>query len=115
MNIIADLGKVTENKNLIVIEKANHLEYVIARNYNADEGSWASGEYYYSLEGIAEAILGYKRLMSYMRLQEIAEKAIDAIHVNGEDWEEELINADLDLTPEEKEYFGIEENEDEGY
>lgn len=114
MNIIADLGKVTKNKNLIVIEKANHLEYVIARNYNADEGSWASGEYYYSLDGIAEAILYYKRLMGYMRLQEIAEKAMS--YMNENDLLEDFLeDTGIDLDEEEKEYFGIEENRDEGY
>lgn len=73
MNIIADLGKVTENKNLIVIEKANHLEYVIARNYNADEGSWASGEYYYSLEGI---VINSFTLVSVSRFGACSETSI---------------------------------------
>lgn len=114
MNIIADLGKVTENKNLIVIEKANKLEYVIARNYNADEGNWASGEYYYSLDGIAEAILYYKRPMGYMRLQEIAEKAMSYLNENNL-LENFLEDTGIDINEDEAKYFGIEENEDEDY
>ena len=111
MKIIADLGKLTKNKNLIVIEKANHLEYVIASNYNADEGCWSSGEYYYSLDGIAEAILYYKRLMGYMRLQEIAEKAMSYLNENNllEDF---LEDTGVDLEEDEKEYFGVNDEEE---
>lgn len=50
-----------------------------------------------------------------IRMREIAEKAVWGLHVNGGDWEEELADADLDLTPEEMDYFGIyyEEDNDE--
>lgn len=110
MKIIADLGKVNKDKNLVIIEKAGRHEYVICRNYDPDEGCWSSGEYYYSLVGMAEAILGYTRTMSYMRLQEIAEKSISYMNENNllEDF---LEDTGVDLDEDEIEYFGIEEDE----
>lgn len=47
-------------------------------------------------------------VISDMRMREIAEKAVSALHENGGDWKMELEDADLDLTPEEMDYFGIE-------
>lgn len=60
----------------------------------------------------AEFYSGKPRI-PYERMGEIATNAVWGLHVNGGDWEEELENADLDLTPEEKDYFGIEYEEDD--
>lgn len=54
-----------------------------------------------------------KHKISDIRMREIAEKAVWGLHENGGDWEEELENAGLDLSPEEMDYFGIDYEEDD--
>jgi len=111
MKIIADLGKVNEDKNLVVIEKAGRHEYVICRNYDPDEGCWSSGEYIYSLTGMAEAILYYKKKIGYMRMANIAEIAISYLKDNDllEDFMEDT---DVNFDEDEMEYFEIEEDDE---
>lgn len=111
MKIIADLGKVNEDKNLVIIEKAGRHEYVICRNYDPDEGCWSSGEYIYSLTRLAEAILYYKKKIGYMRMANIAEIAISYLKENDllEDF---LEDTGVDLDEDEIEYFGVNEGDE---
>ena len=49
MKLVADLGKITDNKNALIIEKGERFEYVIASNFdpNAKMGeAWSHGDYY---------------------------------------------------------------------
>lgn len=101
MRVIANLGTVTENKSLILIEKAGHFEYVICRNYDPETQSWASGEYYYSLESLAKGILYHTHPVGYDRMSEIATIALHSLL--DYDCFEELDEINLD--EEERKYF----------
>lgn len=101
MKIVANLGKLTEGKTLILIEKAGRYEYVICRNFDPETESWASGEYYYDLESLAKGILYYTQPVNYDRMSEIATVALHGLVDN--DCLDEL--DDIDLEEDEKEYF----------
>ncbi len=48
-----------------------------------------------------------KPRIRFDRMTEIADHAIWALHENGNDWNQELEDAELDLDDDEKEFFGI--------
>lgn len=59
MEFKADLGKLKNGYNAVVIEKGGHLEYVLASGFdpNAEIGKmWSSGKYYYDITSFAKAI-----------------------------------------------------------
>ena len=115
MRVIADLGKLRDGRNVLVLEKANEIEYVIARNYNPDarEGEqWDNGLYIYNLTSLSSTISNINHTVGVSRMEEIATEALDYIDSIGQ-LEDFLYDKDLDLSVEEKDYFGIETEDDQ--
>lgn len=101
-------------------------EYVVARNFNADEFSWdsASDNYHYSFESAMAALLRAlgsdlvksreqirmedKYGIGYWRLREIAEKAMDYVADSEEGIEYALDTMEMERN--ELDYFGIKED-----
>lgn len=115
MKVIADLGKLRDGRNVLVLKKANRIEYVVARNYNPDarEGQqWDSGLYIYNLTSLASTISNINHTVGVSRMDEIATRALDYIDSTGQ-LEDFLYDNDLDLSVEEKEYFELETEDDQ--
>ena len=112
MKIIADLGKLDRNHNIIVISKADRLEFVVAENYTPDgpEGNkWDRGTYLYDLEVLAKEILYRTQTIGYDRMCEIASRAIDGLRENDEESAQEYCKDEIEMSYEEREFFGLEE------
>ena len=110
MKVLANLGKLKDGRNVLFLE-ARYQPYVIVRNYNPDapEGQqWDSGLYLNTLNQLAKAITAIENTIGYDRMSEIASKAID----NLDEENFEYFNDDVDLYDTEREYFGL-EKEDE--
>jgi len=116
MKILADLGKLKNGRNVIVIQKADRIEYVLAEAYdpNGPENSkWSSGTYLYDLESLAKAILYYNMPIGYDRMTEIASKAIDGLREDDETEAQIYCEEEIEMDSDELEYFGFVESEDE--
>ena len=99
-----------------LIDKGN--EYVVAYRYNESDGTWGQGRYFtpypateenklYQLKAATEMMYSLVTGKIHpMRFQEIAEKCVAYLADECED--EEFLESELDLTEEEKEYFGVE-------
>lgn len=60
MKLIANLGKVKDGRDALILEKAGHLEYLLARNFDSTKEmgqAWDSAAYFYSLDSFSKAIL----------------------------------------------------------
>lgn len=116
MKIIADLGKLNNGNNVLVLEKGKRIEFALASGYNpeAPEGSqWDHGTYLYSLESLARAILYCEKPIGYDRMSEIASKAIDGLREDDEETAREYLMEEVELDEAELEYFGLEEWKEE--
>ena len=114
MNILANIGKLRDGRNIIVIEKANRLEYVVASGYDPDAKpgeQWSSGTYLYSLTDLACYITKVNLTIGYDRMGEIAENAVSYLDDNRE-LEEFLCDRSIDLEESERKYFQLEEGDD---
>lgn len=117
MKIIADLGKLDRNHNVIVIQKADRFEYIIAENYNPEgpEGNkWDRGAYCYSLEGLAQEILNKSKdiAVGYDRMCEIATGALHkVIESDGAELAYDFFRGyEMDMDAKELEFFGCVRN-----
>lgn len=116
MKVIANLGKLNNGTNVLVLEKGKRTEFVLADGYDpeAPEGSqWGSGTYLYSLESLARAILYYEKPIGYDRMSEIASKAIDGLREDDEESARDYLMEEVELDEAELEYFGLEEWEED--
>ena len=116
MKIIANLGKLDEQRTALVIDN-KVTPYCIANGYNGEtEGDnlWACATGYYSdIFAFAKAITNYgKEGIGWYRMDEIATKAIDKLIENDSYEAEEFLREELDLDDDEVEYFGIGETLD---
>ena len=113
MNIIANLGKLKSGQDIILLQKADHYEFVLATNYDKETQSWGSGTYIYDIEDLARAILYANMPIGYDRMCEIASKAIDGLRENDEDAAQEYCREEIDMDYDERKFFGLTESEDE--
>lgn len=113
------------NYTVLQYEKGGDTEWCVANRYNRETKSWAAGNYCYSLEGVMATVLELmdsryvkgnhqltvemKHGITFERMEEIASRAID--NLDGE--EKDYFLEDTELSDEEKEFFGIEDDEDE--
>lgn len=114
MRVIADLGKLRDGRNVLVLKKANKIEYVVARNYNPDarEGEqWDNGLYFNDLTNLSDAISYINHVVGWDRMEEIATSALNYID-SIDQLEDFLYDSSLDLNNKEKEYFELEIKED---
>ena len=104
----ANLGKLQDGRDVLAINNSA-TPYVIARNYNPEEREgrqWDNGSYIYSLTQLGKAIVDTNLPIPYDRLCEIATRFIDNAKDNG-DVEDVIYDYDLELTQEERDFFGI--------
>ena len=110
MKVIADLGKLDSRRNVIVIQKADRLEYVIAEGYDPDapEGSkWDRGTYLYSLEDLAKEILNYTADIKPERVIEIATMGLRKLFDDDKDESQHFFQDEMDITEDEALFFGV--------
>lgn len=113
MKVLADLGKLNDGRNIIVLQKADRIEYVVAEGYNPDTESWGRGTYLYDLGDLARTILFVNETIGYTRLKEIAAKAIDGLREDDEEQAQIYCRDVIDMIPEELKEFGLEESSDD--
>ena len=102
---------VKDGREVLFIE-SEIQPYVIVRNYNpnAPEGQqWDSGLYLNTLNQLAKTITAVENIIGYDRMSEIASKAID----NLDDWNFDDFNSNVDLWDDERDYFGLANEEEE--
>lgn len=105
MKVLADLGKLNDGRNVLVLQKADRIEYVLASGYDPSrpEGSqWDHGTYLYDLTSLADVVTYTNMPIGYGRLAEIASKAIDGI----EDAKQYCMH-EIDMDESELKFFGI--------
>ena len=117
MKVIANLGKLDENRTALIIDN-KYFPYYIVSGYNGEtEGDnlwdWTV-QYYDKLMDFAKAITCYdKSGIGWWRMDEIASKAIDGLFEDDAYEAKIYCEETLELTDEENEYFGISEKEEE--
>ena len=113
MDIIANIGKLKSGQDIILLQKADHYEFVLATGYDKETQSWGSGTYLYDIEDLAKAILYTEQTIGYDRMCEIASKAIDGLRENDEDEAQAYCREEIDMDYDERKFFGLTESEDE--
>lgn len=122
INVLFTSGHYT----LISYIKGGSPEWNVARDYNADDKSWAAGNYCYSLES-ALAVFLEKMNSNYVKSDyqiEVEKKYPDLSYVRmvelGTQFKDGLLEADIEtameyfedsceMSKEEKDFFGIQE------
>ena len=116
MKVIANLGKLDENRTALIIDNKYFPYYIVSGDNGETEGDnlwdWTV-QYYDKLMDFAKAITCYdKSGIGWWRMDEIASKVIDGLieadHYGAEDW----LREEVDLTDEEADYFGVAESID---
>lgn len=113
-------------KMAVLVNQPN-TQFVVAFNYDPEapeDQQWGHGHYFEywmneekKAEALADAIDLFMcrtdpRYIPRMRLEEIASKSLDELKETDEDSFDDFCEQELDLTEEEKEWFGLnEENE----
>lgn len=117
MKVLFNLGKLDENRTALIIDN-KYFPYYIVSGYNGEtEGDnlwdWTV-QYYDKLMDFAKAITCYdKSGIGWWRMDEIASKAIDGLFEDDTYEAKIYCEETLELTDEEKEYFGISGKEEE--
>ena len=114
--VIANLGVLKDGRTVLVTEKANGIEFVVASGYDPTqpEGSqWEHGTYLNTVRDLANVITYTDMPIGYGRLVEIASKAIDGLRDNDEDEALEYCQDEIDMDEDELEFFGFELKENE--
>ena len=101
----------------LLIREAKYEPFVAAWAWDEKTVSWGQGHYFSSLINaclyIQQKLAEKTKIVTPMRMQEIAEKSMSALREADEDAYEDLCY-DLDLTEMEREYFEPgEDNEDD--
>ena len=89
----------------------NYQPWVAAWGYNG-KSSWSQGHYFEKIEDAIEYIRQVQGKPNWYRLDELASKAIDGLIEDDPYEAAEYFENELELTPEEIEYFGIVETMD---
>lgn len=113
MEILANLGNLKDGHAVLVTEKAGHIEFVLATNFDNEKQTWDSGTYLYDMESLAKAILYIEMPIGWDRMSEIASKAIDGLREDDEEEAVEYLINEVELDHDELEYFGIERGDDD--
>ncbi|MBO5629206.1 MAG: hypothetical protein J5965_09070 [Aeriscardovia sp.] len=102
----------------LLIREAKYQPFVAAYGWDEQNVSWNQGHYFSSIINaclyIQQKLAEKTKIITPMRMQEIAEKSMSALREADEDAYEDLCY-DLDLTEMEREYFepGEEDEDDE--
>lgn len=113
MKVIANLGKLDDQRTALIIDN-EVFPYYIVNGYNGEtEGDnlWAwTVSYYDKIMDFAKAITNYdKSGIGWYRMSEIASKAIDGLIEDDEYEAKYYLRKEIELEPEEADYFGIED------
>ena len=102
----------------LLIRETKYQPFVAAWGWDEKTVSWSQGHYFSSIINaclyIQQKLAEKTKIVTPMRMQEIAEKSMSALREADEDAYEDLCY-DLDLTEMEREYFepGEEDEDDE--
>ena len=117
MKVIANLGKLDEQRTALVIDNPV-FPYYIVNGYNGkiegdDLWAWTTG-YYSNIFAFAKAITNYDKegVIGFYRMSEIASKAIDGLIEDDPYEAAKYFENEIEMTDEEIEYFGIAETMD---
>ena len=113
MKILANLGKLNDGHTVLVTQKADRIEYVLATGFDEATQSWGSGTYLYDIEDLARAVLYANKPIGYDRMTEIASKAIDGLREDDEESAQEYCREEIEMDDTELEFFGLNESEDD--
>ena len=113
MKILANLGKLNNGKTVLVTQKADRIEYILATNFDPEKEVWGHGDYLYDIEDLARAVLFANKTIGYDRMTEIASKAIDGLREDDEDEAQEYCRNEIEMDDEELEFFGLEASDDD--
>ena len=109
------------NTNIIVAEfpeidyvliHRNRNDWVAAWKYDKETETWGQGHYFDDFLKAVRWIQNKIDVVPFLRLEEIASKAIDGLIEDDPYEAAEYFENELELTPEEIEYFGIVETMD---
>ena len=106
------LKEYPEINYVLAYRKSSIQPWVAAWAYNG-KNSWGQGHYFADIIDAIEYIRTVQGKINYYRMDEIASKAIDGLFEDDPYEAKIYCEETLELTEEEKEYFGISEKEEE--
>ena len=106
--LVAEFPKV----DYVLIYRSTTDDWIAAYHYDSETKSWAQGHYFEKIEDAMRWIQNKIDVVPFLRLEEIASKAIDGL-IEDDPYEAAVyFENELELTEDEIEYFGVTETMD---